>query len=69
MKEHSLLAVDDFVHLPSIYSFYFLNGILIRKICLYLWRIFLNEDMFLLILEITFLFICDEKSGTFSTSR
>ena len=40
MKEHSLLAVDDFVHLPSIYSFYFLNGILIRKICLYLWRIF-----------------------------
>ena len=40
MKGHSLLAVDDFVHLPSIYSFYFLNGILIRKICLYLWRIF-----------------------------
>ncbi|KXT39737.1 hypothetical protein HMPREF2534_01766 [Bacteroides thetaiotaomicron] len=40
MKEHSLLVVDGFVHLPSIYSFYFLNGILIRKICLYLWRIF-----------------------------
>ena len=34
------LVVDGFVHLPSIYSFYFLNGILIRKICLYLWRIF-----------------------------
>ena len=45
MKEHSPLAVDDFVHLPSIYSFYFLNGILIRKICLYLF----------IDLEITFL--------------